>query len=152
MPLLGQPWVCSYRLALAEALVALTERADEAVSTPSQTVNPGFPLMLSPAPMLAAWAEESDPLSAPRSEVCRLLALVTGGVPHALEECIVWVHQRLPAIRSTCKPYAFSLPVMSLTGRALKLIVTRTYQHSERAHHPGCSHQGLQRSDGSAID
>ena len=56
VPLLEKPWVCSYRLALAEALVALTERADEVASTPSQTVYSGFPLVLSPAPMFAAWA------------------------------------------------------------------------------------------------
>ena len=98
VPLLGQPGVCSHRLALAEtAALALTIRADYVDFCPSQIMCPGIPLMPSSTPMPAAWALQRDPLGARVSEVCRLLALVAGGVPHALDGGIVRMCQCLLA-------------------------------------------------------
>ena len=84
------------------AAPALTKWADYATSPLSQLVWCGVPLMLSPASMPAAWAAQPDPLVVAMGEVFRLEAMVFGGVPHALDQCVVRVRQRLLVARSTC--------------------------------------------------
>ena len=76
--------------------------AEYAASILSQVLHAGLPIMLSPAPVLAAWAAQPDLLAAFVQESCWLLALVEGGVPPLLDDVVVKVRQRPLATRSTC--------------------------------------------------
>jgi len=48
--------------------------------------------------MDAAWAAQPDLLVALEGEVGRQLSQVEGGVPHALDDLVVWVCQRFLAL------------------------------------------------------
>lgn len=109
VPLPEQLGVCSHRPALAEvAGVALAEWADCGACVSGQLGWGSLPLMLFPAPMPAALAQEPDLLVAGVREVYRALVGVEGGVPHAFDLCIVWVCQTLLAARATCAFRPFS--------------------------------------------
>jgi len=56
-----------------------------------QGVTPGLPLMDPAAFMDAAWAAQPDLLIAFMGEFGRQLSQVEGGVPHALNQLVVWV-------------------------------------------------------------
>ena len=71
-------------------------------SSASQSSYHGFPLMLSTAPMPAAWTLQPDLFVALVRDVCGLFALVVGGVPHAPDDVIIRVRQRPLPIRTTC--------------------------------------------------
>ena len=109
VPFCRQPGVCSHRLALAEATaLAFTIWANNPV-TPSQILCFGVPLMLSPAPMPAARTLQPEPCVAARRQICRLLALVEGGVPQGLDGFIIWMCERFFAARSTCSSVQVSV-------------------------------------------
>jgi len=92
MPLLGQPGVCSHRLALPEATrSAHTVWADCAAPKLGQVPALDVPLMAPTAAMLAAWTAQPDLLTACVGEVCRLHALVEVWVPPGLDEVVLRV-------------------------------------------------------------
>jgi hypothetical protein len=77
-------------------------------SASCQVTNAGLPFMLPAAFMDAAWAPQPDPLMALVGEISRHFAKVVGWVPHALDDLVVGVCQRLPplVVKSyTCDMY-----------------------------------------------
>jgi hypothetical protein len=98
MPLLREPGFILHGPARAE-LVILSNTiliwADYVTPVFSQIVYPGLPFMLPAAFMYAAWAPQPDLFTAPMGEVNRHLAHVEGWVPHAVDELVIGVCQRL---------------------------------------------------------
>jgi len=93
MPLFEQPEVSFHRLTKAKFIsLAVTVGADYLAPILCQQVNPGLPLVV-PATFVmdAAWAAQPDFQAALVSNICRHLALVESGVPHTLNDLVIWV-------------------------------------------------------------
>jgi len=97
VPLSEQPGVIRHGPTGAELFCTYALWADCVAPSPCQGFNPGLPLMVPAAFMNAAWAAQPDLLTASMGEICRHLAQVAGGVPHALNDLVVRVcHSFLP--------------------------------------------------------
>jgi hypothetical protein len=98
MPFLGKPGIFGHRLAFAKAPTpppTYAERADYVSSVLCEQGCCGIPFMPRAASVDAAWAPQPYSLTASVCEVCRQLAQVEGGVPHALDSLVISVSQRL---------------------------------------------------------
>ena len=73
----------------------LTAGTDKVTPLPCEALHHSFPFVVLSASMLAAWAAQPDLFLASVREVSWLTAKIEGRVPHALDQCIVWVRQRL---------------------------------------------------------
>jgi hypothetical protein len=99
MPLPGKPGVVLNGPAHTEtARPTGTVGADCVASIPCQMSNSGLPLMVPAASMFASCAPQPDLPAALLGEVSWQLAQIEGGVPHALNNLVIRVCQRLLAL------------------------------------------------------
>jgi len=94
VPLPEKPRVAFHGPALTETPIPTGAiGANNMASSLCQQVNPGLPLMLPATFMNAARAAQPDFLTARMGKISRQLAQVEGGMPHALDDVVVWVRQ-----------------------------------------------------------
>jgi len=100
MPFPVKHGVFSHRLALTEITPspAFARGAYNVTSILCQEMNSGLPLMVPATSMVAAWAAQPDPFIALVGKTGWQFAQVLGWVPHALNQLVVRVRQRLLAL------------------------------------------------------
>ena len=100
VPFLRQPGVCRHRPTRAEcgSLAGAVGALGPDFRLSDEVMGLRLPHVLPATAVDAPWASQPDLLAALVGEVCRLLALIEGGVPHVLDVLVVRMRQQLPAL------------------------------------------------------